>query len=220
MERARQKIEEVIQERKRLLEQSQAKAESRAAVDKSHHIVAIGGVAAGLTVALILWLAKSIMTTDPVEMHATEKAMAIHRGEINKLAENIAQLHAHVESLTESVSNLEARLTNLIGVASAVSKTDTERAAALPQALPDSQASIEAAKAFVPTHIARSRVNLRPSASMHTKPITVLNAGTKVEFISESDGWYYVHTQSHGKGWCSSAYLSPLSEIRHGTSTN
>ena len=73
------------------------------------------------------------------------------------------------------------------------------------------QITTEAEKAFDPSHIVNARLNLRPSASLNTTPIVVLNVGEEVEYISKSDGWYYVNTQSHGKGWCSSDFLSPLS---------
>lgn len=63
---------------------------------------------------------------------------------------------------------------------------------------------------FTPTHTVMARLNLRPSASLNTTPITVLKVGAQVEYISETDGWYHVNTKSSGKGWCSSNYLSPL----------
>ncbi len=80
-----------------------------------------------------------------------------------------------------------------------------------PNASSSAHMTYEAVKAFVPTHTARARLNLRPSASLNTTPIAVLKAGSEVEYIKEADGWYYVNTRSHGKGWCSSEYLSPLS---------
>ena len=69
----------------------------------------------------------------------------------------------------------------------------------------------KAVKAFIPTHTVRAKLNLRPSASLDTTPIAVLKVGSEVEYIREADGWYYVNTQLHGKGWCSSEYLSSLS---------
>ena len=71
--------------------------------------------------------------------------------------------------------------------------------------------TFKTAKAFVPTHTVRANLNLRPSASLNTTPIAVLKVGSEVEYIKEANGWYYVNTQLHGKGWCSSEYLSPLS---------
>jgi hypothetical protein len=72
----------------------------------------------------------------------------------------------------------------------------------------------EAVKGFVPTHTIKDRLNLRPSSSFDSTPIAVLKAGSEVEYIKEADGWYYVDTPLHGKGWCSSEYLSPLSPIQ------
>jgi glucose/arabinose dehydrogenase len=68
----------------------------------------------------------------------------------------------------------------------------------------------EAIKAFVPTHTVKTNLNLRPSPSLNTAPIAVLKAGSEVEYIKEDDDWYYVNTQLHGKGWCSSKYLTSL----------
>jgi hypothetical protein len=225
MERARQKIQEVIQERKRLLEKAQAQTESRSATDKSQYILAIGGVAAGLTIAVIVWLATTIMRTDHIAMSATDSAIVIHKGAISKLDENIARLNGRLESLTKSVSNLEARLIHLVRLTDSIAKTETQHATSFPQQLPESTASrspqitTEAGREFVPTHIAKARVNLRPAASLNTTPVTVLDAGTKVRYIRESDGWYFVNTPSHGKGWCSSEYLAPLSPTQHKSST-
>jgi hypothetical protein len=42
--------------------------------------------------------------------------------------------------------------------------------------------------------------------------IAVMEAGSKVHYMRESDGWYYVNAPSYGKGWCSSEYLSPLNQ--------
>ncbi len=216
MERVREKMEEVIQKQKRLQEQSQAKTESRSAIDKSQFILAIGGVAAGLTLAVIVWLAKSIVMTDHLNMSAADRDVALHRGEFIKLSDNIAHLNERVGSLTESVSNLEAKLMRVIGLTDSITNIEKKHAFSFPQQMPESadssaiQISTETEEAFNPSHIVKARVNLRPSASLHTTPIAVLNIGTEVEYISKSDGWFYVNTQSHGKGWCSSDHLSPL----------
>ena len=223
MERARHKIEEVIQKQKWLKEQSQAKTEN-----KSQYIIALGGVAAGLTIAVIAWLTMSIVMTDHINMSEADQAVTIHTGVIKKSSNNIAELNERVESLTESVSTLEARLMQIMALTDSIAIVKANYAASSPQQIPepadansafdmnDSNASSvvdnlpETGKAFIPTHTVKTRVNLRPSASLHTTPIAVLNAGTGVEYISKSGGWYYVNTQSHGKGWCSSEYLSPL----------
>jgi hypothetical protein len=76
----------------------------------------------------------------------------------------------------------------------------------------------ETQEKFVPTHIVNDWLNLRPSSSLKTKPIAVLNVGSEVEYITETDDWFYVNTQTHGKGWCYSAYLSPLLPTQENTS--
>jgi hypothetical protein len=68
----------------------------------------------------------------------------------------------------------------------------------------------EAEIAFVPTHTVNTRLNLRPSTSLDEAPIALLEVGTMVKYIDEENGWYYVDTALHGKGWCASEYLSPL----------
>ncbi|MGB7932976.1 MAG: SH3 domain-containing protein [Gammaproteobacteria bacterium] len=228
MERARHKIEEVIKKQKRLLEQSQATTESRSAKDKSQYIFALGGVAAGLTIAVIVWLASSIVMTHHIDMSEADKAVAIHTGEIKQSIDNIAQLNERVESLTESVSTLEARLMQIMALTDSIGIVETKHAASSDKQIPEPadtnptlemnesdasravQSTTEAGKAFIPTHTVKARVNLRPSASLQTTPIAVLNVGTEIEYISKSGGWYYVNTQSHGKGWCSSDHLSIL----------
>ena len=232
MERARHKIEEVMQKQKWLQEQSQAKTERSSAKDKSQYIIALGGGAAGLIIAVIVWLAMSIVMTDHINMSEADKAVTIHTGVIKKSSNNIAELNERVESLTESVSTLEARLTKFMALTNSIAIVETNHAASSPQQISESanansafdmnessasrvvDNAPEAVKVFIPTHTVKARVNLRPSASLHTTPIAVLNVGTEVAYISKSDGWYYVNTQSHGKGWCSSDYLSPLSSTQ------
>ena len=232
MERARHKIEEVIKKQKWLQEQSHAKTESSSAKDKSQYIIALGGVAAGITIAAIVWLAKSIVMTDHIDMSEADKAVTIHTGVIQKSSNNIAELNERVESLTESVSTLEVRLTQIMALTDSIAIVETNRTAPSPQQIPESadtnptletnesnvsravQTATETGEAFIPSHTVKARVNLRPSASLHTTPIAVLNVGTEVEYISKSDGWYYVNTLAHGKGWCSSEYLSPLSPAK------
>jgi hypothetical protein len=238
MERARHKIEEVIKKQKWLQEQSHAKTESSSAKDKSQYIIALGGVAAGITIATIVWLAKSIVMTDHIDMSEADKSVTIHTGVIQKSSNNIAELNERVESLTESVSTLEARLTQIMALTDSIAIVETNRAASSLQQIPESadtnptleanesnvsrvvQTATETGEAFIPSHAVKARVNLRPSASLHTTPIAVLNVGTEVEYISKSDGWYYVNTLAHGKGWCSSEYLSPLSPAQRIPSAN
>jgi hypothetical protein len=93
MERVRQKMEEVIQKQKWLQEQSQVKNRSSTAKDKSQYILALGGVAAGLTIAVIVWLAMSIVMTDHINMSEADKAVTIHTGVIKKSSDNIAEMN-------------------------------------------------------------------------------------------------------------------------------
>jgi hypothetical protein len=238
MERVRQKMEEVIQKQKRLQEQSQATTQSRSAKDKSQYILALGGVAAGLTIALIVWLAISIVATDHINMSAADRAEAIHTGVIKKSSDTIAQLNERVELLTESVSSLEASLMRVMVLTDSITDIDKKNASSSGQDIPESadagsafamtdpnassgsHMTPEAEKSFVPTHTVKTRINLRPSSSSNTTPIAVLEAGSEVEYIKEADGWYYVNTQSHGKGWCSSEYLSPLSPAQKRATAN
>ena len=102
MERARQKIEEASRQRKRLQESSRANIESNSTNEKSQYILALGGVAAGLTIATIVWLANTILTKDNINMTYSELAEAAQTVEIKKSSNNIAQLNARVELLTEN----------------------------------------------------------------------------------------------------------------------
>ena len=237
MERVRQKMEEVIQKQKRLQEQSHATTESRSANDKSQYILALGGVAAGLTIAVIVWLAKSILATEHINMIAPETADVIHPGEIKKSSDVLAQLNERVELLTESISNMEAKLMRVMALNDSISNIEEKYASSSQQDklesaevnsaidmyeldAPGVHVASETEKPFVPTHTVNAKLNLRPSASLNSRPSAVLKAGTKVEYISQADGWYYVKTRYNGKGWCSSDYLSPLLPTQEMPSTN
>ena len=229
MERARHKIEEAIKKQKWLQEQSHAKTESSSAKDKSQYMIALGGIAAGLTIAVIFMLSKSLVTKEHTNMFSADQDNAIQTVEIGKPSDEIVMLNERVESLSKSVSKLEDQLTHVIALADSTVIVERKHAASSSQEIPvpagvnsivdiiDSHVSSvvdnipETGEAFIPSHTVEARVNLRPSASLHTTPIAVLNVGTEVEYIRKSDGWYYVNTLAHGKGWCSSEYLSPLS---------
>jgi len=92
-----------------------------------------------------------------------------------------------------------------------IADPDEPKAVTGPDASTSADMTPEAVKAFVPTHTVRATLNLRPSPSLDTTPIAILKAGSEIEYIKEDDGWYYVNTQLHGKGWCSSRYLTSLS---------
>ena len=216
MEHVSHKMEHLIQRQKQLLEQSQANAKSRSAKDKTPYAMAVGGVAAGLTFALIIWLAKSIIT-EQIDTSATDRAVAGYTGAIGELSGKIARLSGNIGSLTASVSDLESRITRLMELTESIANMET-RYSSSHQTSADSTSSTalpmpaESIRSFVPTHIVKTRVNLRPAASLNTTPIAVLDVGTEVEYLSKSDGWYYVNTRSHGQGWCSSEYLDTLQD--------
>ena len=216
MEHARQKLEEEIQKQKWLQGQYQPKSGSGPARDKSQIMIALGGIAAGLTIAVIFMLSKSLVNKDHDNLFASDRDNAIHTDEIRAPSDEIAMLNKRVESLNESVATLETQLTRITALTDSFTDVETKHPPSSPQQIsgpvPSStiQLTTEVKKAFDPSHIVNARVNLRPSASLHTTPIAVLNVGTEVEYISQSDDWYYVNTRSHGKGWCSSDYLSPL----------
>jgi hypothetical protein len=226
-----QKLVEIKQKQKRLHENSQAKIESSSA-KKSQYILALGGVVAGLTIAVILLLAKMIVVKDNTNLIAPKSVETIHTIEINKTNDNIAQLNERVELITESISDLESILMRIIALTDSNIDVEKKHTSSSKQHIPESadaelafdtkkpndskalHMTPEAVKGFVPTHTIKDRLNLRPSSSFDSTPIAVLKAGSEVEYIKEADGWYYVDTPLHGKGWCSSEYLSPLSPIQ------
>ena len=208
MERVRHKVQEASRQRKRLQENSRANIESSPTNEKSQYILALVGVSAGITIAAIVWLANTILTKDNVNMTYPELAEAAQTVEIKKSNDNIAQLNARVELLTDTISSLEARLKRVLMLANDI--PDRENEFVIADLKPVASAKLETEEVFTPTHTVKAKLNLRPSASLSTTPITVLKVDAKVEYIREVDGWYYVKTQSHGKGWCSSDYLSPL----------
>jgi len=231
MEHVRQKMEEIRQQqRKGLQENLQATTKSSPAGDKSQYIIALGGVAAGLIIATVVWLGKSIVTTDNINMIAPE--------EIKKPSDNIAHLNERVELLTDTISNLEAKLMRIMVLTNSITNIENKHVSSSQQDIPESadakstfdmkepnasrvvHMTPETEKAFIPTHTVKAKLNIRSSSSLNATPIAVLEAGSEVEYISEADGWYYVNTQFQGKGWCSSDYLSPLMPTQQKAPTN
>ena len=140
-----------------------------------------------------------------------------------------------MESLTDTISRLETTLMRVMILTGSITNTESKHASSsqfIPESVDakptfdikepnsSSEKPSETKKEFVPTHTVKDRMNLRPSSSLNTIPIAVLEVGSEVEYISESDGWYYVNTQSYGKGWCSSDYLSPLLPTQQSVSPN
>ena len=238
MEHARERIEEIRQQQKRMHKHSQVFAGSDSANIRSQIILALGGVAAGLTLAVIVWLAYPIVTTGHIRKIIPEAVNASHTDEIKRLSDIIAQLNGRVELLTDTVTKLEARLTRVRVVPDSINNTEDIYASSSRGNMHESneaksaptidklnasiitQVSAETSKPFIPTHTVKAGLNLRSTTSLDSKPIAVLKVGTKVHYIRESDGWDYVMTQSHGKGWCSSEYLSPVLPREQRTSTN
>ena len=228
MGHVREKLEEIRQQQKRLHEHSHASTKHGSANGNSQVMVALGGVAAGLTLALIVWLAKSIATTGHINMTMPERAEVSHTDEFKKSSDAISQLNERVELLTDSVTELEARLMRVMTLTNSIDNTQNIHVPSSKGNISESgetnsasdiddsdvsrgvQVNTETNKSFVPTHTVKARLNLRPSATLNSKPTAVLKAGTRVEYISQAAGWSYVSTQYNGKGWCSSDYLVPL----------
>lgn len=221
----RERLNEIRRKQLESQENSQNANTPASRSDKSQSLVALGGVAAGLIIAIIVWLASSIWTNDTVSIHYADSDGAIQASVIREANTQIGQLSGRIEALTESINSLESRLTRVLELSESINEIEAKYAAAMldnsptsagnlvtdnaaPSDTTDSANDIEIS--FVPTHTVDTRVNLRPSMSLDTTPIAVLEAGTGVEYIKETDGWLYVNTEHHGKGWCYSRYLSPL----------
>jgi hypothetical protein len=223
MEQARQRIEVIKQQqRKRMRESNLPIAESGGAHARPQYLIALGGIAVGLMIAAVIWLTKPLATEDEYESNQTKAAEVITSAEIKKTNDNIARLNHHVEMLSETITNVDAKFKSILVMAESMADVESKNVYTLQELSPDPAAEDNSGKSrvgntahemgqeFAPTHVVNARINLRSSMSLDTTPIAVLDIGTKVEYISETDGWYYVNTRSHGKGWCSSEYLSSL----------
>jgi len=237
MEEVRRKMEEVRQRHKRLHPYSQSNTEPASSKDPSRYLIALGGVVAGLTIAGLFWLARTTLT-DHMDFTAVTIADVIQPDRLRRSTGAIAQLNERVESLNHTVGTLEAKLTRVMVITDAISSDNENHAGSSPQSLSESdehdsesdssrvsvsrdvRGAPETSEPFVATHTVKAKLNLRPTTSLDSKPIAVLKVGTEVQYIRESDGWDYVMTQFHGKGWCSSKYLSPVLPREQRTSTN
>jgi hypothetical protein len=229
MVQARQRIEEIKQlQRERVQGSRHTETENGPAHKRSLYLFALGGVAVGLMIAAVIWLTKPLVMGNDNEPIRVEAGEEISAGDFSEINANIARLSHRMELLSETISDMDANFKRILAYADSMVDVKSKDAYAL-QDLPADPAD-EAAKfdednpdsplvdntehateqAFVPTHSVTARINLRPSTSVQTTPIAVLDVGTEVEYISETDGWYYVKTRSHGNGWCSSDYLSSL----------
>jgi len=237
MEDVRRKIEEVKQKHMRQYAYSHGNIESASSRDNSRFLTALGGVVAGLAIAGLFWLARTSLT-DHMDFTAVATPDVIQADKFRRSTGTIAQLNERIEALNHTVSSLEAKLTRVREITDAISRDNENRAGSSHQALSESdehdfesdsgRVSMsrdvrevpETSEPFVATHTVKAKLNLRPTASLDSKPIAVLNVGTKVQYLRESDGWDYVMTQSHGKGWCSSEYLSHVLPGEQRTSAN
>ena len=207
---------------------AQTTTEPGAAHDRPQYSVALGGVAVGLMIAAVIWLTKPLATEDNIHSIRPEAAEVISPDEIRTTNQNIARLNQRMELLADTISSMDAKFKRILVMADAMNEDNNTGASASQRSTTDPAAEAaefdedssdtssvdnsphETEQAFIPTHTVNARINLRPSTSVNTKPVAVLNIGTEVEYISETDGWYYVNTRLHGKGWCSSDYLSAL----------
>ena len=237
MEEVRRKMEEVRQRHKRLHSYSQSNTEPASSKDPSRYLIAIGGVVAGLTIASLFWLASTTLA-DHMKFTAVATADVIQPGEFRKSTEAIAQLNKRVEVLGDTVGMLETKLARVMDITDAVSNGNEKHNPPPAQALLESDehdsardfnkvrassdvhGRSETKEPFVATHTVNAKLNFRSAASLKSKPIAILKAGTEVQFLRELDRWDYVSTQSHGEGWVSSKYLSPIFPSEQRTSAN
>jgi hypothetical protein len=189
MERFGQKLEEIKQKQKRSHENSQAKIESSTAIKKSPYILALGGMVSGLVIAVILLLAKIIVDKNNTNTIAPKTAETIHAIEIKKLGDDVALLDERVKLVTESISSMESMLMRILELTDSISDIEKKHTSSSGQYRPESADAVsafddkkpdaskvlhvtpEAVTVMVPTHVIKTRLNLRPSSSLNTTPI-------------------------------------------------
>jgi hypothetical protein len=170
----------------------------------------LAGVAAGVCITALAWWLKS----DKLEIEPSSQKIDVLNERVELLGDNISELESRLKRLlavTESIEEIEDRLASAQQQAdSGADETVSAGASTEPPVAELAPMTVETVELFTPTHSVTARLNLRPSASLTATPIALLPSGTRVEKISEYGAWYYVNTETHGKGWCSSEYLSPL----------
>lgn len=223
----RQRLNEIRQRQLHAQNNTQVPTPVPFASDKSYYIPALAGVAAGITIAIMAWMVMSLFTADDVQILVPDSRVSIDTSEISKANQQIERLNDRLQLLTQSVFSLEARLNRLTGLAGPDHDAELKPAHSYQNHIAEAagtgtttdenglaasgDASLsKTGKSFIPTHNVTTSLNLRPSASLDSTPVTTLSSGTKVEYIHESGAWYYVNTEQHGKGWCASEYLFPL----------
>ena len=222
MDQVQKRLDEIKQKQLKMQESIQAARSKAPSKGKSHLVTALMGIAAGVTIAVIAWLTNSLLITKDAGTIVWDLPSTILGKENSKTDERIDQLNGRVELLEESVSRLEIRFDQFMESANGGTEQSSSTHMDIPEDHSDNTVELdtsgitnsqqEAEITFVPTHTVKTRLNLRPSTSLDEAPIALLDAGTKVRYIDEEDGWYYVDTALHGQGWCASEYLSPLQE--------
>ena len=214
----RNKLNEIRQKRLESEKNIQANETSSTSNDKPLIIMALSGVATGLIIAWLIYLS---LSTDDADLIAQKSRIVIYENEIREANKIIEQLNDRVELLTETISNLEPELVHTNEfmednkIAEKTNSTGQEpseqaRETLQPTTSESQDSAAASATAFIPTHVVKTRLNLRTSRSLDNVPIGILNTGTEIRYIDEVNGWYYVDTRQLGKGWCASEYLSPL----------
>jgi len=214
----RNKLNEIRQKRLESEKNLQANETSSRSNDKPLIIMVLSGVATGLIIA---WLIYLFLSTDDADLIAQKSRIVIYENEIREANKIIEQLNDRVELLTETISNLEPELVHTNEfmednkIAEKMNSTEQEpseqaRETLQPTTSESQDSAAASATAFIPTHVVKTRLNLRTSRSLDNVPIGILNTGTEIRYIDEVNGWYYVDTRQLGKGWCASEYLSPL----------
>ena len=225
MDQVQKRLDEIKQKQLQMQESIQAARSKASSRDKSHLVTALMGIAAGVIIAVIAWLTNSLLLTNGAGTSVWDLPSTILGKDNSRTDERIDQLNNRVELLADSVSRLEMRFDQFMESAN-TSGSGTEQSSSTQMDIPEAHSDNtvepdtsgitnsqqETEITFVPTHTVQTRLNLRPSTSLDEAPIALLEAGTKVIYIDEEDGWYYVDTELHGKGWCASEFLSPLQE--------
>ena len=214
----RNKLNEIRQKRLESEKNIRANETSSTSNDKPLIIMALSGVATGLIIAWLIYLS---LSTDDADLITQKSRIVIYENEIREANKIIEQLNDRVELLTETISNLEPELVHTNEfmednkIAEKMNSTEQEpseqaRETLQPTTSESQDSAAASATAFIPTHVVKTRLNIRTSRSLDNVPIGILNTGTEVRYIDEVNGWYYVDTRQLGKGWCASEYLSPL----------
>ena len=211
----RNKLNQIRQKQLESYKKSQTIKPSTSTSNKSLKIIVLGGVAAGFITG---WLMNSFLSTEYGDLNVQKSRVAFYEDDIREANETIEQLNDRVELLGKSVSRFELDLNTkvektIISDQNLADPADEKPVStlAVSQAPGISDSAAISDKAFIPTHVVKSRLNLRTSTSQDEAPIGVLSTGTEVSYISEANDWYYVDTEEFGKGWCASEFLSPLS---------